>query len=121
MTTTPKVFGKPARRRKDLGILPTIPLDVLYEVRGLVSSMLLPQANPVEQILGQLGPKDLLSLSRTNRLWRRTVVSTGTKFLWKDARKIYDAPDPAEGFTEEGWARLLFDGVCEVCRFRISL
>jgi hypothetical protein len=71
------------------------------------------------QILGQLDSKDLLSLSRTNRLWRSTVISPETEFIWKDARKVYDAPEPAGGFTEDGWARLLFDGACEVCKFHI--
>ena len=71
------------------------------------------------QILGQLGSKDLLSISRIDKAWRRTVVGHDTEFLWENARKVYDAPEPAEGFTEEGWARLLFDGACEVRQFHI--
>ena len=34
--------------------------------------------------------------------------------IWIVARKVYDAPDPAKGFTEAEWGELLFDNTCEV-------
>lgn len=110
---TSTAAAKPTRRRKDLSLLPTVPLDVLYEVRGNFPTTST-QLRPLPQILRQLGPKDLLSLARTNKLWRKTVVNPETVFLWRDARGAYDAPEPPEGFTEEGWATLLFETACQV-------
>lgn len=38
-----------------------------------------------------------------------------TEFLWRDARKAYQAPEPPEDFTEQRWAGLLFETTCQVC------
>jgi hypothetical protein len=41
-------------------------------------------------------------------------VSSEAVFVWREARGGYDAPDPPEDFTEQKWARLLFDNACQV-------
>ncbi|KAJ2935037.1 hypothetical protein H1R20_g2020, partial [Candolleomyces eurysporus] len=89
--------AKSARRRKDLSLLPTMPLDILYE------------------IFGQLSPKDLISLSRTNKLFRKTLLASTATTVWKAAREECNAPEPPRDFTEPRWAALLFLNSCWSC------
>ncbi|RXW18805.1 hypothetical protein EST38_g7058 [Candolleomyces aberdarensis] len=89
--------AKSARRRKDLSLLPTMPLDILYE------------------IFGQLSPKDLISLSRTNKLFRKTLLASTAITVWKAAREECNAPEPSRGFTEPQWSALLFLTFCWSC------
>ncbi|KAJ2935041.1 hypothetical protein H1R20_g2025, partial [Candolleomyces eurysporus] len=74
-----------------------MPLDILFE------------------ILGQLNPKDLVNLSRINKLFRETLLARNTKTVWKTARERFHAPKPPRGFTEVRWAALLFDTTCQSC------
>ncbi|KAJ2918327.1 hypothetical protein MD484_g2079, partial [Candolleomyces efflorescens] len=76
-------LAKPTRRRRDLSLLPTMPIDILFE------------------ILGQLSPKDLVNLSRINKLFRETLLARNTKTVWKTARERLNAPKPPRGFTEQ--------------------
>ncbi|KAJ2935038.1 hypothetical protein H1R20_g2021, partial [Candolleomyces eurysporus] len=89
--------AKPTRRRKDLSLLPTMPLDILFE------------------IFGQLSPKDLISLSRTNKLFRKTLLASNATTVWKAAREECNAPEPPRDFTEPRWAALLFLTSCWSC------
>ncbi|KAF5317326.1 hypothetical protein D9611_003573 [Ephemerocybe angulata] len=92
-----KAAAKPRRRGKDLSLLPTMPLDILYE------------------ILCQLTPKDLLNLSRTNKLFRSTMFGNQMLTVWRAARDAFDAPEPPDGWTEQKWAGLLFETTCQSC------
>ncbi|KAF9472579.1 hypothetical protein BDN70DRAFT_886846 [Pholiota conissans] len=88
----------PLRRgKKSLSLLPTMPLDVLFE------------------ILGQLSPKDLLSVSRTNKLFRETLLSSGAKTVWKYALKGKGVPECPSDLIEPRWTSLLFGTRCESC------
>lgn len=44
------------------------------------------------------------------------MVNPETLFLWRDARRAYNAPEPPEDFTEYRWMGLLFETICEVRR-----
>ncbi|KAF6746736.1 hypothetical protein DFP72DRAFT_1076071 [Ephemerocybe angulata] len=92
-----KAAAKPRRRGKDLSLLPTMPLDILYE------------------ILSQLTPKDLLNLSRTNKLFRSTMFGNQMLTVWRAARDAFDAPEPPDGWSEQKWAGLLFEKTCQSC------
>ncbi|KAJ3534655.1 hypothetical protein NMY22_g6834 [Coprinellus aureogranulatus] len=87
----------PRRGQKNLSLLPTMPLDILYE------------------ILGALSPKDLLNLARTNKLWRKTILAENMKLVWAAARKLCGAPKPPENFSEAQWASLCFEKECQAC------
>ncbi|KAJ2922787.1 hypothetical protein H1R20_g14290, partial [Candolleomyces eurysporus] len=89
--------AKGGRRRKTLSLLPTMPLDVLFE------------------IFRHLSPKDLINLSRTSTAFEKTMSDPRTSTVWIAARRVLDAPDPAKGFTEVQWGELLFDNSCERC------
>jgi hypothetical protein len=68
----------------------------------------------LRQIFGQLSPKDLISLSRTNKLFRETLLASNATTVWKGSREEYDAPEPPRDFTEPQWAALLFLTSCRV-------
>ncbi|RXW23700.1 hypothetical protein EST38_g2173 [Candolleomyces aberdarensis] len=89
--------AKGGRRRKTLSLLPTMPLDVLFE------------------IFKHLFPKDLINLARTSTAFEKTMSDPRTSTVWIAARRVFDAPDPAKGFTEAQWGELLFGNTCERC------
>ncbi|KAJ2918277.1 hypothetical protein MD484_g2103, partial [Candolleomyces efflorescens] len=89
--------AKPVRRRNKLSLFPTMPLDILFE------------------ILGHLGPRDLLNLSRTNKEFCKMMLSSNTVTVWKAARQRFNAPEPPRDFTEPRWAALLFEHSCQSC------
>ncbi|KAF8176932.1 hypothetical protein BJ912DRAFT_986423 [Pholiota molesta] len=81
------------RRKNSLSLLPTMPLDVL---------------------LSQLAPKDLLSVSHSNKLFRETLLASSARTVWKRALEGVGAPECPSDFLESRWARLLFGTSCEV-------
>ncbi|KAH9966181.1 hypothetical protein BGW80DRAFT_744092 [Lactifluus volemus] len=81
-----------------LSELPTMPLDILYE------------------IFGHLSPADLLSLGRLNKDFRRVLVTRKPWFLWKTALGSCDAPPCPEDMSPPAWSHLLFGGTyCYSC------
>ncbi|GLB44772.1 hypothetical protein LshimejAT787_1801090 [Lyophyllum shimeji] len=63
-----------------------------------------------------LDPGDLLSLARTNKSLRTTLMARGALTVWKAVRMGIKAPDPPKDFSEPRWAELLFGSVmCECC------
>ncbi|KAL0070327.1 hypothetical protein AAF712_002514, partial [Marasmius tenuissimus] len=102
--TAPQVDTKRSRtchkrtNTKKLGMLLTLPLDVLYT------------------IFGHLNPKALVSLTRVNRAFSATLLSPETMFIWVQARQSCDVPEPWENMTEVEWAKLLFGNTkCQFC------
>ncbi|KAF6746721.1 hypothetical protein DFP72DRAFT_620029 [Ephemerocybe angulata] len=92
-----KAKPPPKRRRgKDLSLLPTMPLDILFE------------------ILGQLSPRDLLILTRTNTLFRKTLLEKNAQCVWVSARGFHGVPEPPSDFSERRWAGLLYSNHCQV-------
>ncbi|KAL1703905.1 hypothetical protein EV121DRAFT_280757 [Schizophyllum commune] len=95
-----KANGRPRTRGKagKLSKLVDMPLDILFETFTL------------------LDPQDLVSLSRTSKLLRKTLLSPQTITVWKNARKRTGAPEPAPGYDEPRWANLVFGAKrCQNC------
>ncbi|KAF5310607.1 hypothetical protein D9619_007761 [Psilocybe cf. subviscida] len=91
------VAGKPSRRRS-LSVLVTMPLDILFEV------------------FGHLAPKDLISLSRTTKSLRSTLLDESAKSVWITSRSRKGAPDPPPDMSEAQWAALIFGHTCMGCK-----
>ncbi|KDQ50795.1 hypothetical protein JAAARDRAFT_199635 [Jaapia argillacea MUCL 33604] len=92
-------FGKRRKRKRrvdptkgKLSILPTMPLDVLFEV------------------FGHLTPQDLLALSSTSRLLRTTLLSKGAMSVWKTSlsKMPSNPPECPKDTTGPRWAQLLY-------------
>ncbi|KAI0250347.1 hypothetical protein BJV78DRAFT_591563 [Lactifluus subvellereus] len=92
-------IGPSKRVRGRLSELPTMPLDILYE------------------ILGHLPPSDLLSLSRVTKAFRQLLMSRRSLFLWKTSYSLVpEVPTCPEDMSEPAWAHLLFGGAyCYSC------
>ncbi|KAF9476676.1 hypothetical protein BDN70DRAFT_882141 [Pholiota conissans] len=84
-------------RKKSLSLLPTMPMDVLFEILRLLT------------------PKDLLNVLCTNKLFRGTLLSSGSKTVWKYALKAQNVPECPADLIEPRWASLLFGNTCECC------
>ncbi|KDQ49470.1 hypothetical protein JAAARDRAFT_212227, partial [Jaapia argillacea MUCL 33604] len=99
-TSTSVTTAATAVRKKRVGglsMLPHAPLDILFE------------------IFGHLTLKDLLSLSRTNKLLRKTLLSRSSLGVWKNTRLVAEVPDGPEEMSEPAWAELLFGTTCQNC------
>ena len=108
------------RRRKNLDSLLKMPLDVLFEVRHseyllFVCCILyhLPDYSKL-QIFSCLSPNDIISLSRTSKGFRETLMTRNATTVWKAARKRVGAPDCPPCLSEPQWAVLLFTNTCQV-------
>ncbi|KZV73653.1 hypothetical protein PENSPDRAFT_626872 [Peniophora sp. CONT] len=108
---TTKATTKPATKTRGkkgrLSVLPTLPLDLLYE------------------IFAHLGPTDLISLARTSKAFRSVLLSRQSSFLW---REVLDAsveegyPPRPEDMTEPAWAGFFFGGsFCSLCAAKTTL
>ncbi|KAJ3545061.1 hypothetical protein NMY22_g2580 [Coprinellus aureogranulatus] len=96
----PRVWGKGLRgksKQKILTAIFDIPFDLLYE------------------IFSHLDAKDLLSLARTNKDFRRAVVNSSTAAIWREARKVTGALPPPPGVSEAKWTSFLFTSYCHSC------
>ncbi|KAL0579034.1 hypothetical protein V5O48_002977 [Marasmius crinis-equi] len=104
----PKKRAKPTARKAGkaheidgkLSLLPTLPLDILFE------------------IWRHLPSQTLLALTQVNRLFRETILSEGCLFVWVAAREAHEVPEPLPGFSEYHWARMLSSEKCQICRTR---
>ncbi|KAF9464002.1 hypothetical protein BDZ94DRAFT_1257356 [Collybia nuda] len=88
---------KNSRIQKSLSLLITMPLDILFEILGLLS------------------PRDLVNLARTSKPLRETLIARHSTTVWKSARKNVGCPDCPSDFSELKWASLLFGTKCQVC------
>ncbi|KAF9479910.1 hypothetical protein BDN70DRAFT_878205 [Pholiota conissans] len=91
--------SKKATRRpqKTLSLLPTMPLDIIYE------------------ILSFLTPKDLLTMAKVNKLFRKTLLSPQATTVWKSSRERSGGPRCPSDINELDWAILLFGDACQSC------
>jgi hypothetical protein len=103
--------------RKNLGLLLTMPLDILFEVscRDACCIVVLDFfTNNLPKILGHLPPKDILSVSRASKNFRETLMTRSATTVWKAARNRLDAPECPSWMSEPAWAALLFGHICQV-------
>ncbi|KAF8872480.1 hypothetical protein CPB84DRAFT_1854453 [Gymnopilus junonius] len=84
-----------AQSREGLELLPTLPLDVLFEIFGF------------------LDPQDLVAWAQTNKFFRNNLLAPSTICIWKTARLRYDAPEPLKNISEIAWAISLFGDTCQ--------
>ncbi|KAF6753196.1 hypothetical protein DFP72DRAFT_426008 [Ephemerocybe angulata] len=84
-----------------LAMLPSLPLDILFE------------------IFGHLSPADILHLSRTTKSFRRVLLNKSAISVWKAAfgnLQEDEAPTPCpEELSLPVWANLLFSPHCHSC------
>ncbi|KAI0047931.1 hypothetical protein FA95DRAFT_1678733 [Auriscalpium vulgare] len=96
-----KVVAKGPSRgvRGRLSALPSMPLDILFE------------------IFGHLPPTDLIHLTRVTKAFRQVLLSRDAMLLWKEAYELVpDVPSCPEDMSEPAWANLLFGGAhCHTC------
>ncbi|KDQ61922.1 hypothetical protein JAAARDRAFT_31411 [Jaapia argillacea MUCL 33604] len=99
-------FGKRRKIRRPnpkdgkLSILPSMPLDILFE------------------IFTHLSPKDLLTLSRTSHILRSTLLSKNATTVWKRSLANMPGSPPAcpKDISEARWAELLYGATnCHIC------
>ncbi|KAF9260775.1 hypothetical protein L218DRAFT_962097 [Marasmius fiardii PR-910] len=93
----PKTRVISLRRSSKLHMLPSLPLDLLFE------------------IFGHLLPSDLLQLARTNKDLRNLLLRRSATTTWKTSfSNVTDIPCPAD-MAYPAWASLLYDRECHVC------
>ncbi|KDQ61918.1 hypothetical protein JAAARDRAFT_31404 [Jaapia argillacea MUCL 33604] len=91
---------RPNPKDGKLSILSSIPLDILFE------------------IFTHLSPKDLLTLSRTSRILRSTLLSKNATTVWKRSLANMPGSPPAcpKDISEARWAELLYGATnCHIC------
>ncbi|PPQ63468.1 hypothetical protein CVT24_005000 [Panaeolus cyanescens] len=87
-----------AKMKGKLSRLMDMPVDILFEVFGL------------------LHPTDLLNLSRTSKSYRAFLTARASANLWRVSfRNVEGAPDPFEDMSFPAWAYLLFVDRCHFC------
>ncbi|KZV73683.1 hypothetical protein PENSPDRAFT_269142 [Peniophora sp. CONT] len=99
--------SRPRKRNGKLSVLPTLSLDVLYE------------------IFGHLDPADLVSLARTTKSFRKVLLERHSTFLWREAldRTVEEGfPPRPEDMSEPAWAGFFFGGSnCSICSAKTNL
>ena len=107
-----------SRKKGRLSILPSLPLDILYEVSDERSSSL-NWAYVSRQILGHLPPHSLLRVAHVNKAFYRLLMSKKSRFLWIEVLKsVPDLPQCPEDLSEPAHVTILFGyPVCYVGRF----
>ncbi|TDL27037.1 hypothetical protein BD410DRAFT_783186 [Rickenella mellea] len=95
--TSKSVVGaaKSNGRRARLAVLPTMPLDILFE------------------ILGHLRPVDLLQVARASKVLRKILMSRSSKSVWNAAREnVPGLPATPGDISDAQWAHLIFETDC---------
>ncbi|EDR07656.1 uncharacterized protein LACBIDRAFT_298005 [Laccaria bicolor S238N-H82] len=105
---------KPTR---SLSLLPKMPLDVLFEVLLIYPPphSSIPSPTPFCQIFGRLAPKDFINVSRTNKLFRQTLMSRSATTVWNTSLNGVGSPSCPSDISGPRWAILLFMTHCQEC------
>ena len=111
-------------RRGALDIFTNLPLDILYEVGFLTSTvvdMLLigttaAPALRILQVFAKCHPRDLYNLSFTNKMFCDILFRRRYIFIWKTAfANTPELPPCPEDIIEPVWAKLFYSSSCMVC------
>ncbi|KAG7441586.1 uncharacterized protein BT62DRAFT_474258 [Guyanagaster necrorhizus] len=90
---------KKTGKKRDVSLLTTMPLDILFT------------------IFGMLFPRDLINLSRVDANFCRILTAHNVSFVWKAAREAEGVSEPLHGIPEYRWVNLLCgNSVCDFCR-----
>ncbi|KAI0047763.1 hypothetical protein FA95DRAFT_1678842 [Auriscalpium vulgare] len=94
--------GPTRGKRGLLSALPSMPLDILFE------------------IFGCLPPADLIHLTRVTKAFRQLLLSRDSMLLWRESYKLVpDVPSCPGDMSEPAWANLLFGGAhCHTCDYK---
>ncbi|KAF8186009.1 hypothetical protein BJ912DRAFT_1043290 [Pholiota molesta] len=91
-------LARRAAGRAKLGLLPSVPLDVLFE------------------IFSHLAPLDILRLARTTKELRRLLLHRSSTFVWKATlSNVEGLPACPEDLSLPCWTNLIFDRHCQNC------
>ncbi|KAF8186012.1 hypothetical protein BJ912DRAFT_852529 [Pholiota molesta] len=100
---TSKSAARRTAGRAKLGLLPSVPLDVLFE------------------IFSHLAPLDLLRLARTTKELRKLLLHRSSTFVWKAAlSNVEGLPACPEDMSLPCWTNLVFDHHCQVWAINIT-
>lgn len=118
--STSRVTGLSRKKLGRLSVLPTLALDVLFEVRSCIFLRWIKRliiCCGYQQIFGHLAPIDLLQLSRVSKSFRQVLMAKSSAWLWRSTwNSIPGTPATPEDVSEPAWTQLLFGGaVCYVC------
>ncbi|KAF9471388.1 hypothetical protein BDN70DRAFT_998639 [Pholiota conissans] len=94
------VSARPLRggRGAKLGLLPSLPLDVLFE------------------IFSHISPLSILRLSRTTKDLRELLLHRSSSYVWKAAlSSVPDLPPCPDDLSLPFWTHLVFDHHCQNC------
>jgi len=113
-----KTSGVRTTKKRKLGLISEMPLDVLYEV-GPSSLIFHHESDRVyilyPQIFSFLAPRDLVRMSWTNKDFRRVLTSHPTKNIWKAALDSIDGLPPCPSHMNEiEYSTVLFHVACYV-------
>jgi hypothetical protein len=102
--------GRPKRGLLDM--LPSLPLDILCEVR--ISHYHTQSLFTIAvQIFCFLHPADLLVLARTSKAFRHFLLKRPAAFIWRSAqRNVVGLPEPPSDMNEVQYASLVFGSGC---------
>ncbi|KAG6919082.1 hypothetical protein DXG01_009335 [Tephrocybe rancida] len=91
--------GRPRKIRGRLAALRSMPLDIVYE----------------------LHPKDVLTLARTSKQFRKILLGRASVSIWKSAfSKLPTLPECPPEMSYPAWAHLVFDLDCHVGLFPLA-
>ncbi|KAK0231580.1 hypothetical protein IW262DRAFT_1345112 [Armillaria fumosa] len=92
---------KHRKKWQNLSLLPTMPLDILLMICGLLTC------------------RDLINLSRVDAKFCRTLTANNVSFVWKTVREAEEGIEPPRTVPEYRWVELLFGKqVCAVCHIK---
>ncbi|THH00583.1 hypothetical protein EW145_g7059, partial [Phellinidium pouzarii] len=95
--SSPGFVGKPARKKRKLDMMMTMPVDVFCEIAHY------------------LGPDDILRLSRSSKALRELLVSKSSRVIWHTAEESVGLPACPPDLSSPQYAALLFDTFCTHC------
>ncbi|KAJ7024421.1 hypothetical protein C8F04DRAFT_162777 [Mycena alexandri] len=90
--------SKYAKTKAKLSLLPSLPLDILFE------------------IFGHLPPLDLLHLARTTQGFRSVLMHKSAISIWKASlQQVPGLPERPQEMSEPAWANLVWSPHCHNC------
>ncbi|KAJ7103187.1 hypothetical protein B0H15DRAFT_811322 [Mycena belliarum] len=90
--------SKSTKTRSKLSMLPSLPLDILFE------------------IFGHLSPSDVLNMARATKDLRRVLMHRSAVSIWKASlRQISGLPECPQEMSEPAWVNLVFSTHCHNC------
>ncbi|PPR05980.1 hypothetical protein CVT24_004644 [Panaeolus cyanescens] len=92
--------------------------DLVAPEHGALERINTTPIDVVHEIFSHLHPKDLLTLSRTTKALRKTLLTREARWVWKSALGLLyyrGLPGCPDDLTEIQYVSLLFDSHCQFC------